>query len=196
MAAANERERLDVEDDEQREARLRHLLDRANNTASSSPFTPSGPSQFDFGVRETRPVEPPTKLLERLHDFLPQMEAANAELERRVQTDPESVDIEHLGHAGDGQYIEMNLGLGVFDVRRPASELDDPSSDDSGSSDDDASISDTSTGNGTDASSSAIGGHASSPIGASPTQRPTRPLPKRTRPGIVVLDDSETAGRS
>ncbi|THH10959.1 hypothetical protein EW145_g961 [Phellinidium pouzarii] len=181
-------ERLEVEDDEQREARLSHLLHRANSTAShSSPFAPLGPSQFDFGVRETHPVEPPTHLLERLHQLLPQMEAANAELVHRAQVDPESVDIEHLDNAEDGQYIEMNLGLGVYDMHRPTSEGVESNesnarsiSDASGSSDDDTSDSDT--------SGSETGNPATNHV-----RRPTLPLPKRARPNIVVLEDAHTA---
>ncbi|EJD03760.1 uncharacterized protein FOMMEDRAFT_167086, partial [Fomitiporia mediterranea MF3/22] len=119
-------ERLDVEDDAQREARLRQLLQRTNNSTASasnnnndsSPLAAlPGPSSFDFGVCETHPVQPPTHLLSRLEEFLPQMEAANADLAHRIEAHPESVDIEHLGDTGLGQYIEMNLGLGVFDVR-------------------------------------------------------------------------------
>ncbi|KAH8119996.1 hypothetical protein DFH11DRAFT_1721882 [Phellopilus nigrolimitatus] len=198
---------LDVEDDIQREERLSHLLQRTNGTASAShnlPFPPSGgPSAFDFGQRDTHEVEPPTQLLDRLQHFLPQMEAANAELLRRVQDDPESVDIEHLDDAEDGNYIEMRLGLGVFDVRRPTSERtgSQSSSSASGSSDDDASDSDEAD------SSSAIGGSDNSSendsglmsrppniisISSTATQRPTRPLPRRARPDIVVLDESQT----
>ena len=35
------------------------------------------------------------------------MEAANADLVRRAQQAPESVDIEHLDPSETGQYIEM-----------------------------------------------------------------------------------------
>ena len=46
-------------------------------------------------------------MLARLQEFLPQMEAANAELLQRARDDPESVDIENLDHSAHGRYIEM-----------------------------------------------------------------------------------------
>lgn len=46
-------------------------------------------------------------VLDRIHQFLPQMEAANADLLQRAQLNPESVDIEHLDANNDGTYIEM-----------------------------------------------------------------------------------------
>lgn len=47
-------------------------------------------------------------MLDRLHQFLPQMEAANADLLQRAELHPESVDIEHLdASAPEGAYIEM-----------------------------------------------------------------------------------------
>lgn len=45
-------------------------------------------------------------VITRIHNFLPQLEAANAELSRRVETNPMSVDIEHVENK-DGAYIEM-----------------------------------------------------------------------------------------
>lgn len=47
------------------------------------------------------------QVLDRLQQFLPQMEAANADLMQRAREDPESVDIEHLDHSAHGHYIEM-----------------------------------------------------------------------------------------
>lgn len=201
-------------------------------------------------------------VLERVHNFLPRMEAANAELLQRAQSNPESVDIEHLDDNRQGAYIEMvspadmpsidfrlysavqselpasrlqlclcspilfvpglasylflirpsllqvtdrplyiqNLGLGVFDVRRPASEHTDSKSHsdsdidvdvDGSDSDDDASDSVT-DGEGDDAQlqdvySTVIGSVLSAP---SVSQRPMKPLPKRTRPAIQVLGES------
>jgi len=195
MSAPDRRdnELLDVEGDDEREARLRDLLHRANSTASAS--FPSGPSPLDFGIRETHSVQPPSELLERLQQFLPQMEAANAQLAQRARDDPESVDIEHLDHSAHGPYIEMNLGLGVFDMRqrgsgsaRTRSHSAETSSDDSSASEDDATD--------TDSQDSAISGSSIEDehhvLNNVSTQRPTRPLPKRSRPSIVVLEDHET----
>lgn len=58
------------------------------------------------------------EVLSRVESFLPQMEAANAELARRMETSPESVNIENLEGGADEdeededdeddrQYIEM-----------------------------------------------------------------------------------------
>ncbi|TDL28143.1 hypothetical protein BD410DRAFT_347400 [Rickenella mellea] len=92
---------------------------RINNAAAAQPRT-NGPasssSLFDLGNREIHAVPPPTELLNRVQAFLPQIEAANANLAHQAQLDPASIDIENID---DGQYIEMNLGLGVFDMRQP-----------------------------------------------------------------------------
>lgn len=55
------------------------------------------------------------EVLSRVESFLPQMEAANSELARRMETSPESVNIENLeggtdedeDDEDDRQYIEM-----------------------------------------------------------------------------------------
>ncbi|KAK1230911.1 hypothetical protein PQX77_005989 [Marasmius sp. AFHP31] len=44
------------------------------------------------------------------------MEASNAELAQRMESDPAGVDIENISE-GTEQYIEMNLGLGVFKTK-------------------------------------------------------------------------------
>ena len=49
---------------------------------------------------------PPPALLSRLAAFLPEMHAANEQLEQRKEKDPASVDIEHLEDP-DAQHIEM-----------------------------------------------------------------------------------------
>ncbi|KAJ2080849.1 hypothetical protein H4R24_002765 [Coemansia sp. RSA 988] len=66
--------------------------------------------------RKTFRVEPPSNLLSRLHDFLPQIAKANEELKEAVASDPSKVDIENVSPQ-DSQYIEMDLGLGVFDMK-------------------------------------------------------------------------------
>ncbi|KAJ2709745.1 hypothetical protein H4R19_004093 [Coemansia spiralis] len=106
------------------------------------------------GERRTFRVDPPSALLARLGAFLPQIAEANKKLEADVAADPSKVDIENIG-SEETQYIEMDLGLGVFDMK-PKS--DGTSADDiiisargkhgggssSSSSDDDSSDSDTS----------------------------------------------------
>jgi hypothetical protein len=66
----------------------------------------------------------PSSLLSKLSAFLPQMKSANEDLEKEIaagrskdiQLDAEDdEDDEHR----NGQYIEMNLGLGVLEEKRP-----------------------------------------------------------------------------
>ncbi|KAJ3774511.1 hypothetical protein FB446DRAFT_728738 [Lentinula raphanica] len=125
----NERvEFLEVEDEDMRAGRLQSLFKKLNSN-SSSPSEPSVsaiPSyQFDSGERKTWAVEPPSELLSRVQSFLPRIEASNAILNQRVETDPQSVDMEQLENSE--RYIEMNLGLGVYDVnpQGPSSEDQD-----------------------------------------------------------------------
>jgi len=145
-------------------------------------------------------------VLQRIQAFLPQMEAANADLLQRAQNRPESVNIEQHDEedAGDGQYIEMNLGLGVFDIRAPSSERSssdkdcdsDVPSDISGDSSD---SSDEDTGESSE-SDSVVGGRPAAADGRLirairtqlPSQRPMRPLPKRAKPSIVVLGETSS----
>ncbi|KAI9202973.1 uncharacterized protein BJ171DRAFT_157461 [Polychytrium aggregatum] len=62
----------------------------------------------------------PSDLLSRVGQFLPQIQAANVELSARIQQG-ESVDIEQIAAKG-ARYIQMDLGLGVFDVEPKARE--------------------------------------------------------------------------
>ncbi|KAG0330965.1 hypothetical protein BG004_001881 [Podila humilis] len=75
------------------------------------------------GERKTFKVQ--SDLLSRLEDFLPKIRNANAELEEKLKADPKSLDIENVDETSDEQYIEMDLGLGVFDLKRDATEEDD-----------------------------------------------------------------------
>ncbi|KAF8624631.1 hypothetical protein AX15_005785 [Amanita polypyramis BW_CC] len=184
-------EQLDVEDEEQRQRRILKHLEKLN--ASSSAKIPSPPLKFDFGNRTTCLVAPPTELLARVQAFLPQIEASNAVLVQQVEADPESVNMEHVDDSME-QYIEMNLGLGVFEDRSRKNGAETLSSSDSSSvdddddnTDDDGCCSDTST----DAEASGIA------TSLSPIQRLIRPLPKRgpasrlNRPNIHVMDDDD-----
>ncbi|TFK70577.1 hypothetical protein BDN72DRAFT_734183, partial [Pluteus cervinus] len=105
---------LEIEDDDERQRRLQSLLEKLNTGSSSS--TSSGPAKYDFGDRTTHPVDPPSELLSRVQAFLPQIEASNVTLAQQVEVDPQSVDIENVDSNAE-RYIEMNLGLGLFEVR-------------------------------------------------------------------------------
>ncbi|KAF5357454.1 hypothetical protein D9757_011602 [Collybiopsis confluens] len=111
-------EKLDVEDEDARAQRLESIFMKlSSGGATRSAFASGLPNfQFDFGERKTWAVEPPSELLSRVQAFLPQMEASNAILAQRVKVNPTSVDMEHI-EDGEQRYIEMNLGLGVFDMK-------------------------------------------------------------------------------
>lgn len=112
---------LEMEDDDARVRRFQSIFEKLNSGSTPS----SVPSrnglgmpnfQFEFGERKTWAVEPPSELLSRVQAFLPQMEASNAILTKRAEADPQSVDMEQV-EDGAERYIEMNLGLGVFDMK-------------------------------------------------------------------------------
>ncbi|KAJ2630355.1 hypothetical protein GGF44_004102, partial [Coemansia sp. RSA 1694] len=67
-------------------------------------------------ARKTFRIEPPSDLLSRLHSFLPQIAEANKRLEVDIAEDPRKLDIENVDE-NEEQYIEMDLGLGVFDMK-------------------------------------------------------------------------------
>ncbi|KAH0840186.1 hypothetical protein J3R83DRAFT_1181 [Lanmaoa asiatica] len=118
---------LDVEDDDQRQNRIGTLLERLNTTSPSSSVAPNPL----FNIRRERapgPVEPPTALLARIKAFLPAISASNETLSRER---PEDINIENV-REDEEEYIEMNLGLGVFEAkprRKPGSRSTSPSSD-------------------------------------------------------------------
>ncbi|KAI8323056.1 hypothetical protein GQ54DRAFT_245093, partial [Martensiomyces pterosporus] len=70
--------------------------------------------------RKTFRMEAPSDLLSRLQAFLPQIAEANNKLEADSAADPDKLNIENVGE-DEAQYIEMDLGLGVFDMK-PKSE--------------------------------------------------------------------------
>ncbi|KAF9976225.1 hypothetical protein BGZ73_008932 [Actinomortierella ambigua] len=74
------------------------------------------------GERKTFRVQ--SDLISRLEAFLPKIKEANAELEKQVQMDPAAVDIENVDEESGEQYIEMDLGLGVFDLKKDVKEED------------------------------------------------------------------------
>ncbi|KAJ7597708.1 hypothetical protein C8J56DRAFT_920747 [Mycena floridula] len=157
---------LEVPDDEE-EARLKRLDALMKKLSDKEPSRSgtSGLPQFDFGKRETFPVEAPTELISRIQAFLPQLEAANDLL---AQSDPRALDIECIEE--DGPYVEMNLGLGVFEDKTDKS---DTSSSDSSSSDDSDSSSDSDS--------------DEDVMVTVDVPRPIRPLPKRSRMAEIVM---------
>ncbi|KAK9727652.1 hypothetical protein K7432_001682 [Basidiobolus ranarum] len=70
--------------------------------------------------KKTFKMSPPSSLLSRLQDFLPQIAEANQKLQTQIEQDPSSVDIENVDD--EEGYIEMNLGLGVFEEKNEDSE--------------------------------------------------------------------------
>ncbi|KAF9922766.1 hypothetical protein FBU30_007115 [Linnemannia zychae] len=83
---------------------------------------PSTPKETPVGERKTFKVK--SDLLARLEDFLPKIKEANAQLEKQLKTDPKAVDIENVDEESGEQYIEMDLGLGVFDLKKDVKEED------------------------------------------------------------------------
>ncbi|EKG16997.1 hypothetical protein MPH_05823 [Macrophomina phaseolina MS6] len=77
-----------------------------------------------------RQAPPPSTLSDRLKAFLPQLAAANEELERdRATGKLAQMSLENVGD-DEERYIEMNLGLGVLKERDPNRMDSDSESDD------------------------------------------------------------------
>ncbi|KAL1746458.1 hypothetical protein HDZ31DRAFT_62129 [Schizophyllum fasciatum] len=197
-------QKLEIEDAAARQRRLQSTLERLNG--SSTPRDPeailealmngssSGPSaglpQIGPGNRDTFAVEPPTELMSRVHSFLPQMQAEN---ERLRQRDAQELDIEHLEDE-EGPYIEMDLGLGVYSIRRPG----EVSSESGSSSDSEDSVSSSSIsgdssdddeGSDSDSDSDDSESDLSSSDTSQPSPRIIKPLPRR-RPMIEVVQET------
>ncbi|KAH6910937.1 hypothetical protein BKA70DRAFT_1268951 [Coprinopsis sp. MPI-PUGE-AT-0042] len=148
-------EKLDIEEDEERQRRLQSLFERINIPGSSAaPTQQAGMPKFDFGDRNTFEVKPNTELLSRLQAFLPEMQASNEALLKRAAEDPDSIDIENITE-GSEKVIEMDLGLGVFEERKG----DKRSSSDT---DEDSSMSDSSSSASSSSSSSSSSSRSSS----------------------------------
>ncbi|KAG6907014.1 hypothetical protein DXG01_010917 [Tephrocybe rancida] len=133
-------ETLEFEDEDARFKRLQSTLEKLNT--NTSPL--AAPNPFPLPTERTRPHAMPTSdLLARVQAFLPDLEASNAVLEQQRQADPTSVDIENVEDNAE-RYIEMNLGLGLFEQRgkddsgRGPAEIDDDSTSSDSSSDSDS----------------------------------------------------------
>ncbi|KAE8131621.1 hypothetical protein BDV38DRAFT_14582 [Aspergillus pseudotamarii] len=66
-------------------------------------------------------IEKNPDLLSRLSAFLPQMKSANDKLQQEIEAGRgKDLRLDEVDDQTDGQYIEMNLGLGVLEEKRPA----------------------------------------------------------------------------
>ncbi|RAK97168.1 NOPCHAP1/New4 family protein [Aspergillus ibericus CBS 121593] len=73
-------------------------------------------------------IEKNPDLLSRLSAFLPQMKTANERLEQEIAAGrAKDVRLDDLDDDEEGQYIEMNLGLGVLEEKRPDEESNNAS---------------------------------------------------------------------
>ncbi|KAL4076254.1 hypothetical protein V8B97DRAFT_40395 [Scleroderma yunnanense] len=165
---------LEVEDEEQRQDRLRSLLERVDNSSSGTNVSNNPLNMLNISKHKTHPVEPPTELLARVQAFLPAIHASNEAL---VQKNQDEVNVENV-EEDEEQYIEMNLGLGVFETKRRRGSMSESSteSDTTSSSQSSSSGSDeSSTSSQIDSSSSNDSG---SPVEMKPVvSRSVKPLP-------------------
>jgi hypothetical protein len=146
-------------------------------------------------------------VLARVRAFLPELAASNAALADAVVHDPASVDIERVPRGA--AHVRMNLALGVFEARsdgegEPAEddgrELSEDDSSLSEADSEDAATKDSASSGDSDSQEDSSDSEGSEPnvldLLAPPSRirRPMKPLPKRVRPSIVMLDTPEKAG--
>ncbi|KAF4564465.1 hypothetical protein EYR36_002399 [Pleurotus pulmonarius] len=179
---------LDVEDDDARQRRIQLALEKLNQSSATAPAV----SPFSFSNAKDYKFSPANELISRVQAFLPQLEVSNSLLAKKMQEDPGSVDIENITE-GESQYIEMNLGLGVFEQRNKNQEMDVDVDDSESSSYSSTSTTSSSGSSASDDTTSDIdydSDASSEIITCFVPSRPIRPLPKRKpRPQIVVLGD-------
>ncbi|CAK5274628.1 unnamed protein product [Mycena citricolor] len=205
-------EKLDVEDEEERLARLQNTLEKLNTNAL--PTVEPGSSQrpnleaiWNHSASATAEVDESSlqQLLQRVQAFLPRMEASNTELAQMVAADPRSVDIENVD--GDREVIQMvrlvcsshpldhcayfsqKLGLGLFEERNGTETSSEDSSSDPDSDSDTDTMSSVSESSDNSTSSSSDDSDESESE-ASHHSRPIRPLPRRARPEIEVISET------
>ncbi|KAJ1963770.1 hypothetical protein GGI12_001855 [Dipsacomyces acuminosporus] len=152
------------------------------NPNSKGAFTDPSPSSDSSAGKKTFRVEPPSALLSRLQAFLPQIAEANKKLEVESAADPDKLNIENVDE-NEGRYIEMDLGLGVFDMK-PKSSRKNPG--------DNIHIGTSATlNNGSSDSSDSDEGPASSVFGSKVIIDPSSVLHgTKGKPHIEVLDNS------
>ncbi|KAF9406924.1 hypothetical protein BGZ94_002897 [Podila epigama] len=95
---------------------LASLLNDSNDKKTPVSMPPPPSERKTFRIK--------SDLLARLEDFLPKIRDANAELDQKLKEDPKSLDIENVDEESGEQYIEMDLGLGVFDLKKDTTEDD------------------------------------------------------------------------
>ncbi|KAF9783542.1 hypothetical protein BJ322DRAFT_160495 [Thelephora terrestris] len=179
-------ERLEVEDEDGRQQRLGQLLTKVDQAGEKplSAFGSSVTTPINRGAEGLTPtsVEPPAELLDRVRQFLPQLAESNASLSTRDEHD---LDIENVSE-DNPYYIEMNLGLGVFEYGgRGTRSVDETSASSSSSS------SSTSEGDSEESDSSSLDSSSENEDDAQVAARPKKPLPRRARQNIEVLSGSE-----
>ncbi|QRW16944.1 hypothetical protein RhiXN_04946 [Rhizoctonia solani] len=129
-------------------------------------------------------------LLNRLEAFLPAMHESTQRLQQQVQSDPTSLDIEHLDPSAQ-EYIEM-ASLGVYESR-PVESHTSSSEEDSDSGSSSSSDSDSDSGSDSD-SDSGPDSDDGRPDVLSILMRAVPPVPRAqplaTRPNIVMLQSS------
>ncbi|KZT57813.1 hypothetical protein CALCODRAFT_482816 [Calocera cornea HHB12733] len=147
--ASRSAELLEVEDDDARESRLGKLLaekasEHPQDVAEGKRSHVERSTELPLRLgRLSEPLPIPggaSSLIARLDAFLPSLKASNQALLDQAARDPNSVDIEHLtpGEGGvEPEHIEMNLGLGVFTLKKDAA-AQDPSAGDDQDADDDS----------------------------------------------------------
>ncbi|KAK5200915.1 hypothetical protein LTR16_004435, partial [Cryomyces antarcticus] len=134
----------DEEEDQQDE----EMADSSTDTSSGSEFEASdtdaiatlfNPRQPDATSRSPNSNSHPQTLLTRLSTFLPQLAAANSELDAEraagqvLRHRMEISDGEEGAGEGEGPYIEMDLGLGVLEEQGPDADVEEESSESSSS---------------------------------------------------------------
>ncbi|OKL55847.1 hypothetical protein UA08_08903 [Talaromyces atroroseus] len=122
----------DEDEDEEVEAQGKHDGAREEKTTQNrkiqdhSPksdnesitYVPGRPKPKIQRIQLPRPDDE-SGLMSRLSSFLPQLQAANADLERRLASGGNLQDmVLDDVREGEGQYIEMNLGLGVLKEKK------------------------------------------------------------------------------
>ncbi|KAG8739777.1 hypothetical protein FRC10_005160 [Ceratobasidium sp. 414] len=136
-------------------------------------------------------------VMQRLQSFLPAMEQSTHDLQQRAQADPASLDIEQLNPSAE-EYIEMNLGLGVYESR--ANRRSQSPHADSTDSDTDSSTSSSSSSSGSDSDSDSDSDTSSRPDVLSILMSAVPPVPRMpvpsARPNIVILRSDKCTSQS
>ncbi|RJE25778.1 hypothetical protein PHISCL_01891 [Aspergillus sclerotialis] len=99
--------------------------EEADNNPSEEPLT-NVPGRQKPRIHR---VEKNLDILSRVSAFLPKMKDANESLEREIAAGRGAdLRVDNVGEEDEGRYIEMNLGLGVLEEKKP-DDNDSPSSD-------------------------------------------------------------------